>query len=232
MKKTLKLQIIIICLCSTSLLAGPKLEISEQRFDFGAIPANSIVYKHFWFKSTGTDTLIINNIKTGCACALMETVKDTLPPGDSVKVGIEWKIGNKIFSVGRYPYIFTNASSDPYRIYLTGEAYKTLDKLQPVSLVPYKFELSKYKDDSVDEMKFTLTNHSDRSVQFKIVTELPKECEIKLPESIEPGSKGVGTVKVKKEYLDSEFTTSVTIVSVDNPDTKITIPIRRKIFSK
>ena len=232
MKNVLKLQVLLICFCSYSLFAEPKLEITDQRFDFGSVPTNSIIYKHFWFKSTGTDTLIITNIKTGCACALMETVKDTLPPGDSIKVGIEWKIGNRIFSIGRYPYIYTNASEDPYRIYLTGEAFKTLDKLQPVSLSPYKFELPRYKDNSIDELKFTLTNNSENTVHYRIITELPKECEISLPEKIEPNSKGVGTIKVKKEYADKEFTSSITIVSLDNTKTKITIPIRRTIFSK
>ena len=232
MKKIIKIQILLFCFCTAALVAQPKLEITDHKFDFGSVSTNSIIYKHFWFKSTGSDTLIITNIKTGCACALMEAVKDTLPPGDSMKVGIEWKIGNRIHSIGRYPYIYTNASDDPYRIYLTGKAYKSLEDLKPVSIKPYKFEFSKYKQTSIDEIKFTLTNNSSEPVSYQVITDLPEECVIELPETIAPNSKAEGKIKVKKEYLDKEFKASITMLSLDNKETKITIPIRRKIFDK
>jgi hypothetical protein len=78
-----------------------------------------------------------------------------------------------------------------------------------------------------------ITNYSDRFLKLEEVSNPLEQCEIVIPESVRPHSEVQGYIKVRPDYLDSEFIESVTILMSDSPDyeRRITVPIRRKIFS-
>lgn len=219
----------LLLICS-SIFAGPELEIVNNRFDFGMVPQRSTLAQYFWFKSIGDDTLVINEIKTGCTCALMPLERDTLPPGDSTLVGIYWNIGKSIYKTGRYPYIFTNATPDPYRIFLTAEVYPATDTVKPLSCSPYILALSSHPKASVNEVTFTVSNHMDEDVDLQVVSFPLKECDLELPDKIGKQSSIKGTIKVKPEYLDKEFKSSITIYVNTGKEHRLTIPVHRKIF--
>ncbi|MFQ5453172.1 MAG: DUF1573 domain-containing protein, partial [Candidatus Zixiibacteriota bacterium] len=214
----------------STILGQPKLEIKDNRFEFGLIPKGGTVVHFFWFKSAGDDTLIIENIKTGCSCALMPLEQDWIAPGDSMEVGIYWDVKNRINAVGRYPYIFTNANPEPHRLYLTGSVVKTTDSAQPVGISPYRFELSSYSDKSIDSINFVINNFSDKKVILSEVSYPLKECELFLPEFVNAKSKTSGYIKVKDEFIDKKFKSSLTIQINDDKKSRITIPIRRKLY--
>ena len=220
----------MILLFSSISFAQPELEIVGNSFDFGVTPQNSDVSQHFWFKSVGDDTLKITEIKTGCKCVLMPLERTSLAPGDSMYVGLEWKISRHLYKAGKYPYIYTNASPDPYRIYLTAEVYQSLDSTIPLSMSPYKFELSKFKGTDKSKIKFTVTNRTESDLTLQIVSSQVDECEISFPKVIKAKSSENGYVKVKDEYLDKEFNGSITFMANDKDQTKYTLPYRRKIF--
>ena len=231
--KTLMKNIIILAIvmfASTQLSAQPKLEIVDGKFEFGMIPNNATVAQSFWFKSVGDDTLKITEIKTGCTCAIMPLEQDFILPGDSMKVRFLWNVGRRVFKIGRYPYIHTNAQVDPYRMAITGEVHRTLDSLKPVSVSPFKCELSKIKEKSIDELEFTLTNRTEDDLQVSIVSSSIEECIIEIPQSLAALGKVVCVIKVKDEFLDKEFKGSVTIQLDNSDNTRITIPYRRKIY--
>lgn len=215
---------------TASLYAGPELTIDNKRFYFGTMPQNSTVTHYFWFKSTGDDTLKITEIKTGCTCALMPLEREELPPGDSMLVGFYWETKNSLYKTGKYPYIFTNAQDDPYQVMLTGICVQFPDSARPVSTVPFRIELLSYGDKSINQQEFELTNHSNDEVDLTMISFPVEECEISFPEKINPNSSAKGYVKVKEAYLDKEFKRSLTLMDRNNTETRITIPIRRKIY--
>lgn len=221
---------ITVSILAGSIRAGSELTIENKRFFFGNMPQNSTVTHFFWFKSTGDDTLKINEIKTGCTCVLMPLEREELPPGDSMLVGFYWETKNSLFKTGKYPYIFTNAKDEPYQVMLTGNCVQFPDSARPVSIAPYKMELLVYNQKSIDRQEFKLTNHSDEEIIFQQVSLPVEECVIDFPEKLAPNSTATGYVQVKKEYLDKEFKRSVTFMNVNNIEHRITIPIRRKIY--
>ncbi len=230
MKTILKIIIVLSLSIGSTLVAQPELEILQSEFSFGMIPQNSTVARSFWFKSIGDDTLKILEIKTGCTCAIMPLKQDFILPGDSMEVKFLWDVKKRVFQIGRYPYIFTNASDEPYRMALTGEVHLTLDSAKPVSITPYKCELSKINDISINEVEFTLTNRTDQDLQITLLTPSVDECIIEMPLMIAANGKAVGKIKVKDEFLDKEFKGSITIVFDNTNNTRISIPYRRKIF--
>lgn len=50
---------------SVPALAGPKLTIPEQEFDFGYVPQGAKIAHEFWLYSTGDDTLKILKVSPG-----------------------------------------------------------------------------------------------------------------------------------------------------------------------
>jgi len=208
----------------------PALEIQDNSFEFGSVPQNTTVFHYFWFKSTGTDTLKINHIKTGCACVLMPLERDWIAPGDSMKVGIYWNIKRRVGKIGRYPYIFTNAREEPYRVYLKGTISITPNESRPLSIKPFKLELSKLADKSIDSLSFILHNHSDKDLYFNLLSDPFEECEFFIPEILLANSDNSCYIKVNKDYLDIEFKRSITLQLSDDRKTIITIPIRRKFY--
>jgi hypothetical protein len=221
--------ILTACACVPA-FAQPKLEIADNSYDFGLIPQSCTISQFFWFKSIGTDTLKIDHIKTGCTCALMPMERDWIAPGDSLKVGIYWEMGKALNAIGRFPYIYTNAQADPYRIYLTGYVVKSGDSLRPLSVSPYKFELTKYGDHAIDSMSFKLTNHLSREISVRVVSFPLEECDVFVPSSIKGGGTAEGYIKVRPEFLDKEFKRSITLQMDDPKNTRVTLPIRRKFY--
>jgi hypothetical protein len=50
---------------SATTIEGPKAHFSETMWDFGKIPANSVVSHAYWIKNVGTDTLKILKVRPG-----------------------------------------------------------------------------------------------------------------------------------------------------------------------
>ena len=227
----LLLTVLIIFLLLASIAgAKPKLTVFNPNFEFGAIPQSSTVTQYWWFHSTGDETVIIDSIKTGCVCALMPLESDSLAPGDSMLVGIYWNIKKRVGNIGRYPYIYTNAKKEAYRIYLTGKSVVHAEKMRPVSIKPYRLELSRTKTKSIDHIDFEIINHSDVDIDIMTVSYPINEVELVLPEVLKANSATKASVKVNEEYLEEEFERSFTIDLVGLDDSRITVPIRRKFY--
>ncbi|MFC1475129.1 DUF1573 domain-containing protein [Candidatus Zixiibacteriota bacterium] len=222
--------VLFVSIVALPLLAQPELEIVEPKFEFGYLPQHCTVSHYFWFKSVGDDTLVINDINTGCVCALVNLDKNRLAPGDSTLVGISWEIKNSLYNAARHPKISTNARPKPYYLELKGVILKSMDSLSPLSSSPYKLELTRYKEKSINEIEFELKNIADKEIEIFEMSYPIEECEITLPAKIPANSSAKGFIKVKPEYLDKEFMRSLTIAVAGFYKKRITIPIRRKFY--
>jgi hypothetical protein len=58
MKKSLAILIALLALVPIS-VAGPRIQVPEVHWDFGAVPPNSVVSHAYWVKNIGDDTLRI-----------------------------------------------------------------------------------------------------------------------------------------------------------------------------
>jgi hypothetical protein len=221
---------LMMTLAWMSCYSQPRLEIVDDYFNFGYTPQNSTLVYRFWFKSVGTDTVVINDIKTGCSCAVMPLEKDRIAPGDSMRVGFFWDIKKNLGPTGRTVRVFTNAAQDPLRLHLDAEVQLSLDSARPVSVKPFRCELAKSSRAVIDSMSFTLTNHTNQDLSVALVSPFPDECELVLPDSIKALSSDNGYVKVKPEFADIEFETSMTLLFSDQQANRLTVPIRRKFY--
>ena len=230
------MRIWILLLFVLTLTVGPEgftepvLEIPSNSFKLGYTPYNSTVCHHFWFKSTGTDTVDIISVNTGCKCAVMPLDRTQIAPGDSMNVAFFWNTGRRVGPATQHPNVLIKGSDDPSFVILIGTIVNGLDSCRPVSIKPYKFELARIANKSIDSISFKLLNHSGEDVFLKVVSSPIEECVITIPDSLQSGIEATGYIKVKPEFADLEFKRSITIEISNEKATRLTIPIRRKFY--
>jgi len=199
-------------------------------FDFGSIPDQSTVKHSFWFKSVGTDTVRISKIATTCQCTTMPLTRDWVAPGDSMLVSVFWELGRRIGKVGQYPSALLVDDPKPHYMSLIGQVVKNPNQGRPVSISPYKGELARTATRSIDSVGFILTNHGDEDLTVNVVSPPPDECFVSFPGLIPAGGQAAGHIKLKPEFSDGEFMSSVTLEFEGEIKSRLTIPIRRKAY--
>ncbi|HWR82857.1 MAG TPA: DUF1573 domain-containing protein [Candidatus Deferrimicrobium sp.] len=221
----------LVLLFEAAAYGQPRLVVPMSQFDFGFVPQNSKLTHRFWFRSLGTDTLRISEIKTGCACAVMPLTQDWIAPGDSLEVRIDWEIGKNIGGVDRFPRVFTNAGPDPVQLHLKGMITAFPDSARPVTVQPFRFLLAKSARKTIDSLSFTVTNHDSQPLKVSLISPAAEQIELVFPDSIDAQSSRTGYVKVKRAWADTEFETSLTLLISDPANTHITLPVKRQFYA-
>lgn len=80
--------LISMCYLASGAVAGPRIHISEPVFDFGYTPAGLEAMHRYWVVNSGTDTLVINRVKSTCGCTTVPLPTDRVAPGDSVPLDL------------------------------------------------------------------------------------------------------------------------------------------------
>jgi hypothetical protein len=225
--------IILLVLAHGPASSEPLLEVPDRGFDFGDAPQKATLVHRFWFKSVGTDTVRIHDIKTGCDCAVPSLEKKWIAPNDSMEVTLYWDISKYQGSIARTPRVFSNAGQDPVKLRLSATASIAPGSARPLTVNPYKFELAKSSRKVIDSLSFLLANHSERDISIRLVSRPVEECELVLPDKIDALGSATGYILVKSEFRDKEFKASVTLLisDGDNRDAqRLTVPIRRKFY--
>jgi hypothetical protein len=147
-----------------------------------------------------------------------------------MRVSIHWNIKRSLGKIERSPRVFTNAGPDPVRLHLKGTVIHYPDSAHPVSPKPFRFLLANSPSKDIDSLNFTLTNHSSQNLAVSLASAAPEEVELILPDSVQALASSTGYVKLRPEFADSEFQTSITLLLSDRDHTHITIPIGRKFY--
>jgi hypothetical protein len=233
MKKSLVV-FLAVGLTAGSLLADPAMLTKPHEFDFGWVPRQSTVMAPFWIRSTGTDTLKIVDILPSCECAHVTLDEMSIPPGDSALAYYYWETDLRQGFKDQFATFYTNTMAErPERIFLKGINVRVPDSLRPLSISPFRLELSKLGKVTVDSIQLKFTNLGDQDLVLTQVSAPVAECEVVIPDSVKSNSSAYGYVKLRPEYADQEFIRSVTleITGPPNYERRITIPIRRKILA-
>jgi hypothetical protein len=62
---------------------GPVVSFSESKFDFGTIKEGEVVKHTFNFKNTGTQPLIISEVRVTCGCTTPDWTRTPVAPGQT-----------------------------------------------------------------------------------------------------------------------------------------------------
>ncbi len=64
----------------------PRIELSEESWDFGHVPKDLKVSHIFMIRNSGTDTLVITRVRSDCGCTHTPLSKSRVPPNQTAEL--------------------------------------------------------------------------------------------------------------------------------------------------
>jgi hypothetical protein len=97
------------------------IAFDEVNYDFGKIKEGETVKHKFRFTNTGTNDLILENVKPSCGCTALEWPKKPIPPGESGEIEAQFNSTGKVGLQNKYITVTLNSVERLERITFTGE---------------------------------------------------------------------------------------------------------------
>ena len=104
---------------------GPTITFEEKSHNFGEINQGEKVQYDFVYKNTGSEPLIISNVRTSCGCTAPNWSKEPLPVGESATLKIVFNSAGKRGMQNKIITITSNATNNPERVKITGNVIYT-----------------------------------------------------------------------------------------------------------
>ena len=80
---------------ATAVVAGPQLTFAEKSHDFGDIQQGDRISHTFKFTNTGSQPLLISEVKTTCGCTATNWTREPVAPGATGEVSATFDSAGK-----------------------------------------------------------------------------------------------------------------------------------------
>jgi hypothetical protein len=98
---------------------GPAIEFKTTEHDFGTFEQGGNGTFEFVFTNTGSEPLVLSNVKSSCGCTIPEWPKDPIKAGESAVIKVSYdtqRIGNFNKSIS----VYSNAQEAPVMLQIKG----------------------------------------------------------------------------------------------------------------
>lgn len=95
------------------------IALSESNFDFGQIKKGDKVEHVYEVTNTGTNPLVISEVKPGCGCTAPDFTKEPIMPGKKGKITLHFDSTNFDGAVNKYADVFANVEKAPIKLTFT-----------------------------------------------------------------------------------------------------------------
>lgn len=95
------------------------IALSENNFDFGNIKKGDKVEHVYEITNTGTNPLVISEVKPGCGCTAPDFTKEPIMPGKKGKITLHFDSSNFDGNVQKYADVFANVEKAPIKLTFT-----------------------------------------------------------------------------------------------------------------
>lgn len=220
--------LLMTALMSSAGQADPQVSLPEREFNFGKMPMNSKVLHTFWIHSTGSDTVFIDTIMTGCGCTTIPLEKTFLPPGDSMRFTAEFDSKGFRGSVVKRPSFRIRGDTTSYGVKFYAYVVTNPEELEPLAVSPTFFDYSNITGEKTQKVVFGLKNTGLVDISLSVVDSPEDIVAIRIPDSLKVGERGPGVITLLPDYQYRDFTSSVTIEINQSDMYRITIPLFRR----
>ncbi|SEM19542.1 DUF1573 domain-containing protein [Chryseobacterium taichungense] len=93
--------------------------LSESNFDFGKIKKGDKVEHVYEITNTGSNPLVISEVKPGCGCTAPDFTKEPIMPGKKGKITLHFDSTNFDGNVNKYADVFANVEKAPIKLTFT-----------------------------------------------------------------------------------------------------------------
>lgn len=95
------------------------IALSESNFDFGNIKKGDKVEHVYEVTNTGTNPLVISEVKPGCGCTAPDFTKDPILPGKKGKITLHFDSSNFDGNVSKFADVYANVEKAPVKLTFT-----------------------------------------------------------------------------------------------------------------
>ena len=93
------------------------LALSEANFDFGKLKKGDHVEHIYEVTNTGTNPLIISQVKPGCGCTVPDYTKDPILPGQKGKITLKFDSTNFDGLVNKQAEVYANVEKEGVKLF-------------------------------------------------------------------------------------------------------------------
>lgn len=115
-----KLLILLFVISNLTVFAQAKIEFQKEEFDFHNVTEGTLATHDFIFKNTGTEPLLINNVRASCGCTTPFWTKDPILPGKEGKISASYDSKNRPGAFHKSISVITNADEPTKTLYIKG----------------------------------------------------------------------------------------------------------------
>lgn len=95
------------------------IALSESGFDFGKIKKGDKVQHVYEITNTGSNPLVISEVKPGCGCTVPDFTKEPILPGKKGKITLHFDSSSFDGNVQKYADVFANVEKSPIKLTFT-----------------------------------------------------------------------------------------------------------------
>lgn len=95
------------------------IALSESNFDFGNIKKGNKVEHVYEVTNTGTNPLVISEVKPACGCTVPDFTKEPIMPGKKGKITLHFDSSNFDGNVNKSADVFANVEKAPIKLTFT-----------------------------------------------------------------------------------------------------------------
>lgn len=216
--KKISFLVVILCLVSQG-MAGPKLSVSEESWDFGDAPAVGHVTHVYKLKNVGDSTLLIERVDVSCGCTTTGVSKKELAPRETASVSVS-------FNSGLYPqggkftkevYIFSNDKSAPIKN-LTFSINVVPQEFDGVSVEPKILDIKEKERGREVKKSVVIKNKGTTNYNVEILETSGVIGKANLNEKVLKGNGSVKlTVTIRTPKIDATSNNPLVLDKAGNP---------------
>lgn len=214
---------LFIVLLAVSIIAQPKIEFSEENYDFGNINQGDVVSHEYVIKNEGTENLILENIKATCGCTAAQPDKRELNPGESTKLKVTFDSAGRKGIQKKYVYVFSNDTERPQvrlsfvtKILFEGELDAKVVKEPQIALSKKEIDFGNVIQGEIKSDQINVMNRGKTDLHIKGVVSTVDFFELSISkQNLKPGEVASISVKFNSKDLAGVINTSITILSSD-----------------
>lgn len=104
--------------------SNAKIEFVETTYNFGDVPEAGQIEHNFKFKNTGTEPLILSDVRASCGCTTPSWPKEPIMPNESKDIKVQYNTQGRPGNFNKTITITSNASEPTTRITIQGNVIK------------------------------------------------------------------------------------------------------------
>ncbi|MEZ4859280.1 MAG: DUF1573 domain-containing protein [Flavobacteriaceae bacterium] len=119
----------VVALVSFAAQAQAKIEFKTDTVDYGEIAKGSDGVRVFEFTNTGSEALIISDVKSSCGCTVPEKPKDPIAPGKTGQIKVKYDT-NRVGPIRKTVTVYSNATEAIKALKIKGEVLENKSVLE------------------------------------------------------------------------------------------------------